>query len=160
MPDINNFREKSFDFAADVSKQLITLSTAIITVTITFSKDVLGGAVEYRYWLLAAWIAFIFTILCGIWTLMALTGTLEPIENSENGASINGKNIRFPAILQILFFIAALALTITYGFKSINEDTNDKKSTENVYNREFPRVIKKSLYTIEPNEVIDTLMLK
>ena len=25
-----NFREKSFDFAADVSKQLITLSTAIM----------------------------------------------------------------------------------------------------------------------------------
>lgn len=159
MPDYN-FREKSFDFAADVSKQLITLSTAIITVTITFSKDVLGGTVENRYWLLAAWIAFIFTILCGIWTLMALTGSLEPIGNNENGTSINGKNIRLPAILQISSFIVALVLTITYGFKSINEDIKDNKSTENVYNKEFPRVIKKSLYTVEPNEVIDTLMLK
>lgn len=152
-----NFREKSFDFAADVSKQLITLSTAIITITITFSKDVLGGVAENRYWLLAAWIVFIFTILCGIWTLMALTGTLEPIDNNDNGTSINGKNIRLPAILQILSFIVALALTITYGFKSINEDKN---TTESVYSGELPRVVKKSLYTIEPNEVIDTLMLK
>lgn len=160
MLDNKKNSEKAFDFAADVSKQLITLSTAIITVTITFSKDVLEGGVENRYWLLAAWVAFIITIMCGIWTLMALTGSLEPISNNENGTSINGKNVRLPAILQVLSFIVALSLTITYGFKSINKDVDDNKSTENMYYKELPRVVKKSIYTIEPNELIDTLMLK
>jgi hypothetical protein len=33
--------KKAFDFSADLTKQLITLATAIITLTITFSKDFL-----------------------------------------------------------------------------------------------------------------------
>ena len=112
-----NFREKSFDFAADVSKQLITLSTAIITVTITFSKDILGGGTDTnKYWLLAAWGMFVVTIFFGVWTLMALTGSLEPIEG------------------------------------------NDIES--NVYKQEELRVIRKSTYAIEPEEIIDTLLLK
>ena len=55
--------KKAFDFAADVTKQLITLSTAIITITITFSKDIINladsAAKNYLLW---AWILFIATV--------------------------------------------------------------------------------------------------
>lgn len=158
-----NFREKSFDFAADVSKQLITLSTAIITVTITFSKDILGGVTDTnKYWLLAAWGMFVVTIFFGVWTLMALTGSLEPIEgNDTDNPSINSKNIRIPACLQVFFFIVALILTIVYGFKSITVSVDKNDTIEsNVYKQEELRVIRKSTYAIEPEEIIDTLLLK
>jgi len=35
-------QKKAFDFASDTTKQLITLSTAIVTLTVTFSKDIIG----------------------------------------------------------------------------------------------------------------------
>lgn len=163
MSENMNFREKSFDFAADVSKQLITLSTAIITVTITFSKDILGGVTDTnKYWLLVAWGMFVVTIFFGVWTLMALTGSLEPIEGNDIDApSINSKNIRIPACLQVFFFIVALILTIVYGFKSITVSVDKNDTIEsNVYKQEELRVIRKSAYTIEPEEIIDTLLLK
>ncbi|KQT20825.1 hypothetical protein ASG31_16700 [Chryseobacterium sp. Leaf404] len=39
---VNEQEKKAFDFAADTVKQLITLATGIIALTITFSKDILG----------------------------------------------------------------------------------------------------------------------
>ena len=36
--------EKAFAFAQETTKQLITLSTAVITLTITFLKDVVKAA--------------------------------------------------------------------------------------------------------------------
>ena len=38
-----NMKLKSFDFAESTSKQLITLSTAIVAFTITFGKELFGG---------------------------------------------------------------------------------------------------------------------
>lgn len=73
---VNDLQIKSFDFAADVAKQLITLATAIITVMITFSKDILGTNSHYIAWLLSSWILFLLSIVFGIFTLMALTGVL------------------------------------------------------------------------------------
>ena len=37
--------KKAFDFAADITKQWITLAAAIITLTVTFSKDSREAAV-------------------------------------------------------------------------------------------------------------------
>jgi hypothetical protein len=36
--------KKAFDFAADLAKQLITLATGLIALTITFSKDFIQHA--------------------------------------------------------------------------------------------------------------------
>jgi hypothetical protein len=33
--------KKAFDFAADLTKQLVTLSTSIVTLTLLFSKDLM-----------------------------------------------------------------------------------------------------------------------
>jgi hypothetical protein len=112
--------QKSFDFAADLVKQLITLSTAIIAITVTFAKDifVVSGSCAFE-WLFAAWIMFFICIFFGIWTLMALTGTLNPIKQSQHSLTIQGVNCRVPASLQILTFLLGLAFTITYAIKSL-----------------------------------------
>lgn len=109
--------KKAFDFAADGTKQLITLSTGIVTLMITFSKDVLGGApAGARILLIFAWVIYLLSITCGVWTLLALTGSLEPAQtNQAPPASIRGRNVTLPSIVQILLFVLATALTVAFG---------------------------------------------
>lgn len=113
--------EKSFDFASDLSKQLITLSSGIIALTVTFAKDIFTGASACtQNWLVAAWITFFISILGGIWHLMALTGTLDPLNKEKKiEISIQGWNCRIPSIIQILLFLGGLVLTITYAIKAL-----------------------------------------
>lgn len=112
--------QKSFDFAADLVKQLITLSTAIIAITVTFAKDIFGVSGScVSEWLIAAWVMFFICIFFGIWTLMALTGTLNSPDQTQKSLTIQGLNCRVPAGLQILAFLFGLAFTITYAVKSL-----------------------------------------
>jgi hypothetical protein len=109
--------KKAFDFAADLAKQLITLATAIITITITFAKDFLPSAAtpQIKGWAMFAWYAFLLSIVCGVWTLMALTGTLDQRSGRPSPVSIRGTNVVIPASLQIVFFLAGLLLTILFA---------------------------------------------
>ena len=172
--------KKAFDFAADVTKQLITLSTAIITITITFSKDIINFADNSaKNYLLWAWILFIATVFFGIWTLMALTGTLQPLKKgtsnnqpepdtnsnspTENindivNCSINTNNIRIPSMIQILCFIVALSFTIVYGYNSLN-NTKVVKTNKQAKDSEL-RIIRKTEYTVKSDSIIDTLTVK
>jgi hypothetical protein len=117
---VDESTKKAFDFAAETTKQLLTLSTAIIALTITFSKDMVqkvpAGALTSLVW---AWLAYILSIVFGIWTLMALTGTLQPKQRVSGTPSIWGRNVTIPASLQILSFLAGLILTVGFGIKSL-----------------------------------------
>lgn len=128
---VNDLQIKSFDFAADVAKQLITLATAIITVMITFSKDILGTNSHYIAWLLSSWILFLLSIVFGIFTLMALTGVLAQSQKTQNiedrkelenfnNSGIYKCNVRWFEGIQIFLFIIALLLSIIYGYKSLS----------------------------------------
>ena len=108
--------QKAFDFASEITKQLLTLSTGIIALTITFLKDYVEKVPPGTKWLSgAAWIMYLFSIICGIWTLMALTGTLQPKPGSDSKASIWGSNVRIPSALQILTFLLGTILTVVFG---------------------------------------------
>ncbi|MEL7980179.1 hypothetical protein E0L35_05905 [Halomonas sp. ATBC28] len=112
--------QKAFDFAADLVKQLITLSTAIIALTVTFAKDIFAENGDcFSGWLVAAWITYFLSIIFGVWALMALTGTLDPPKNKSPSLSIQGGNCRLPTGLQILAFLMGIGLTITYAIKSL-----------------------------------------
>jgi hypothetical protein len=113
--------KKSFDFAADLVKQLISLSTGIIALTITFSKDFLqsGSAPSAKDLAMVAWCIFVLSILCGIWALMAMTGTLDQKPGGKPvPVTIRGPNIVIPSALQIFFFIGGLAMTIIFAVKT------------------------------------------
>ena len=111
----------AFTFAADSTKQLIVISTAILAFTITFSKDFLGNRTYLsKRWIVASWIFLLLSILFGIVTLLALTGTLERIPVDQ--LSIYRANIAVPASLQIGCFIAALVCAITGGARSLRNE--------------------------------------
>src|ERR1022692_1741891 len=68
--------KKAFDFAADLTKQPTTLATGTIALTITFSKDFLQKTpASARLWALWAWGVLLASVVFGIWTMMALTGS-------------------------------------------------------------------------------------
>jgi|ERR1017187_2894670 hypothetical protein len=108
--------KKAFDFAADLTKQLITLATAIIGLTITFTKDFLKGvpanARPFAYW---AWYLFLFSIAMGILTLSTLTGNLA----SKTNPTPYSPNTTSFSILQFLTFGAGLVLTVVFAVKSV-----------------------------------------
>lgn len=77
--------KKSYDFAADLSKQMITLSTAIITLCVAFTDKLFTSAVAQANsgWLLASLIVFVASISLGVFHLMGLTGQLGKETTSE-----------------------------------------------------------------------------
>ena len=112
--------QTAFTLAKEVSVQLITLSTGILAVTITFAKDSSAGrSGRHVAWLRYGWAIYLLSILCGIWTLMALTGTLMPADGAPPDKPTFGDNVRFPAGLQIVTFVAATLLVVAYGWKTI-----------------------------------------
>jgi hypothetical protein len=168
-------QKKAFDFAADTTKQLITISTAIITLTVTFSKDILGGAENITKPLLIwTWVAFICSIIFGVVTLMTLTGTLQPMNKCKNSKqskteeipnenidedeckniNINNGNIRMCSILQAIFFILAIIMTGIFGYKSL--------ATKNVnitHKNSYP-VIRQTIFNKDTTtKYIDTLFI-
>lgn len=113
-------KQKAFDFAADLVKQLLTLSTGIILITVAFAKNIFGSScVVNRLWLISSWIAFFVSILFGILSLMALAGTLDAIEQKTSNNSIYESNIRLQIVLQFMAFLVGLGLTITYAYKAL-----------------------------------------
>jgi heme A synthase len=119
--------------AADTTKQIITLSTGVITLTITFLDKIIQpatpGIPHYVPWtIFTAWIFFGLAILFGVITLGAVTGTLDALDRQQNGQAIDdaqkaainalsqGTNVQRPARAMSVAFLIALALTICTGF--------------------------------------------
>lgn len=124
--------KKAFDFAADTVKQLITLATGIIAITITFSKDIIGASMLTNSTLIIiSWALFICSILSGIIALMALTGTLQPMQNNTTATpNIYSKNVRNPTIAQIVLFFLGLIFTVIFGAISMNNNKFEDKAKE------------------------------
>src|SRR5947199_7487975 len=94
----------SFEFAKELTTQLITLSTAVIGVTITFTKDISSGATGgTRRWLYGSWLFFLASVVCGIWTLGAITGTLARVSPIKPD-SLYVSNITTPSMCQAILF--------------------------------------------------------
>lgn len=108
-------RQKAFDFCADATKQLLTVATAVVTLTITFAKDfVVNVRPSAKIWAYLAWGGYLASIVCGVITLYALTAELEPTAPMHRPASIR-KGASGWSFLQQLFFVVALILTVVFG---------------------------------------------
>jgi hypothetical protein len=112
---ISEQRKAAFDSASDVTKQLITLATGIIAISITFSKDIIGNTTAHRAFLSASWIVYVVSIVFGVWTLLAITGELEPKTTLSRDPSIRQSNVTAPSAIQILMFLAATVLLVLYA---------------------------------------------
>jgi hypothetical protein len=112
-PDFTPRAEKAFSFAQEVAKQLITLSTGIFAITLTFLKDAAGPHPSGKSFLEIAWGCYLVSIVCGVLLLMALAGNLERPQSTTD--SIYSRNIKLFACAQIILFLAALVLTLSFG---------------------------------------------
>jgi hypothetical protein len=124
-------RKKAFEFASDLTKQLITLATGILAITITFSKDIVRAVGTQAavprcavFAMMIAWVVYLFSIGFGIWTLMALTGELEPRGEKATEPTTKNFNVFLPTVLQIGAFILATAAVIVFGAVSILQVVN------------------------------------
>lgn len=158
---------KSFDFAADVTKQLIALSTAIISLCVAFTDKIFSSDVAQSYsdWLLTSLIFFVVSIVLGIATLMALAGHLGNPQNEKQTdnpqhttpSPIYKGNVRVFSILQMVTFIIAIIIAVVYVFKA--STTSIEKPAKFQGSGKYLKVIRVSDYTIENGHVTDTLYL-
>jgi hypothetical protein len=121
-----------FNSANELAKQLITLATGILALSITFIRDILKNNAHVVIWpLTCAWVSYLLSVCFGIWTMMAITGTIfEATQNPTNSATYE-MNISVPALLQILAFIIGTILLIVYGAKMLRVRTEPVVVPEN-----------------------------
>lgn len=105
----------AFASASESSKLLITLATGLLGLEITFAKDIVVTLTHPGRVLLGiSWALFLLTVVTGLWTQLALTGSLGG-DTTPTAKAIFGSNVRIPAITQILFFLAGLGCTVAFG---------------------------------------------
>jgi hypothetical protein len=107
--------KKAFDFAADLTRQLITLATVIIAAMITFF-DKAGSASTLSTWKFKASLGvYLCSIVSGLLALMALTGHLC---RGPEALTPYAGNIRLFSLLQIFLFLIATGWIIFLSFPS------------------------------------------
>ncbi|WP_299111935.1 hypothetical protein [uncultured Winogradskyella sp.] len=100
-------KTKSFDFASETTKLIISLSTGVITVILTFSDKILKD-VEIKWILITSIIFLLFSILSGLMVMMALTGSLASYKNIK--PNISTSNIKIPSVVQLFSFVISMTL--------------------------------------------------
>jgi hypothetical protein len=116
--------KKSFDVASEAVKQLITLSTAILTLTIAFAKDIIGYAKVQTWPFAVSWICYLLSIISGLLYLLAMAALIHEavgLEEANRAATFNifRKNIVLTASLRLIFFILATLFIIYISFYTI-----------------------------------------
>jgi hypothetical protein len=119
--------EMGFQSASELAQQLVTLSTGVLALTITFTKDVLKNHSRSPLLILKiAWVVLLVSICFGIMTKMALTGTLMPQQTaSPEDRLVFKSNVLTPAKLQILTFLLGIVLIIVYGAFSLKRQSRN-----------------------------------
>ncbi len=107
--------KQAFQATTDALKQMMTLSTGVLTLEVTFLKDIIKDLPIVAYIALGtSWVLFLLALLSGVAGLLALTGSLGR-ESELSPSSIYASNIRVPALGQVLFFASGMALTVVFG---------------------------------------------
>lgn len=162
---MDEISKKALDFAFDVTKQLITLSTAILTLSTAligkvFSTEALS--VNKTMFMLALSF-FVVSIIAGMFTLLLLTGTLGDSNTTVDRSSIYRTPVRVASGLQMLFFVIALILSVVFIGCSIQGSSSAQKHSseikEEVDTARCIKIIKTSEYVVSGNR-IDTLYIK
>lgn len=99
-----------------LGEQLVTLSSAILVLTVSFAKDVLKTPTRsQRKLLAAAWCGYLLTIVAGMWLRMAVAGSLA---SSTPFVSFE-PNVEIPAGVQILLFVGSTVVLLVLAVKGL-----------------------------------------
>ncbi|MDX1188937.1 hypothetical protein GOL88_28725 [Sinorhizobium medicae] len=98
--------------AAETTKQIVTLSTGMIGLTITFADKFQAGTNLLK----VSWIAFGIALALSVWTLMAITGEDNRASLATQVPNADRSSIRIPAFAMVVVFIVAMGFAIGAGF--------------------------------------------
>jgi hypothetical protein len=120
-------RSEGLKAATEVAKQIITLSTAAVAFTVTFVDKFLpaGEVFASPTALFISWALFAVAVVAGLWSLMAIHGSLDALDRQANGWTMTADqqkaamgdfgHWRLPATVAILAFIGGLIAMIVAG---------------------------------------------
>jgi len=112
--EVNPRLQKTFDYAIEVTKQLLTLGSAVLALTITVAKEAPNGR---RGLMFTGWFAFLLSVIFGIVSLYALMREFAPrSEGREAPPSIGAWRVRGPLLLQIVTFALGAVLLVAYAY--------------------------------------------
>lgn len=101
------------EFAANFSRDLVTLAAGVLALSMTFAKEFLGDVrLRVRLTLAFSWLLYVLSIGAGIWSNMALTGSLvgsDPVTEVVN-------SVLLPGQVQVLAFGVATLIFAALGF--------------------------------------------
>lgn len=118
---VHEWRKQAFDFFAESTKQLITVATGVVTVTVLFSKDL---DTISRYIVYAAWVVFVISVICGIVVLLNLSGNLQHAADGKyRYPSVTTEGIALLSKIHIGTFIAGIVLLFIFGLFAVNGRT-------------------------------------
>jgi hypothetical protein len=104
--------------ATDAVKQVVTLSTGILTLTLTFARALAAGAdPTWQLLLRISWVLLGLAVIAGFWFLLAKSG----IVYENGGANIYDWRLRGPWLAQVLLFLAAIILIFLFGFTQFGD---------------------------------------
>jgi hypothetical protein len=126
MPDLHERASAAYGYVQELTKQLITLSTAVFALTLTFADKIALAGHGNENLLQIAWVLYLVSVAFGLLTMMALTGQIAEPEVRSDGSDgpevidvVTTAAIRLPSLVQVLTFSAALVLTTVYGFQAV-----------------------------------------
>lgn len=111
----------SLEAAADTTKQIITLATGVLALTLTFAdkfKVTSDAALTLPWQMYVCWWSMFLVVLAGVWTLLAITGSLDQSSPGSSGAS----NIAIPAVAMVIAFMAGLLFAILAVFEVVSDE--------------------------------------
>ncbi|MBS0628416.1 MAG: hypothetical protein JSS09_09430 [Verrucomicrobia bacterium] len=126
---MDDLKQKSFEFANDAVKLILTLATGVLAFTITFLKEIVGNKpLQAKDTLIFSWYILLFSIFCCIWALFAIAGTLDSLSNATSDADkknvhIYNGNITTPSVLAILSFLFGVLLYIYFAIVNFQSAT-------------------------------------
>jgi len=106
--------QKTFDYAIEVTKQLLTLASAVLALTLTVAKEAPNGR---RALMLAGWFAFLLSVMFGILSLYTLVKEFAPRNDGrDEPPSIGSWRVRGPLLLQIVTFALGAVFVVAYAY--------------------------------------------
>jgi hypothetical protein len=111
--------QKALDYAQDAVKQLLSLATGIIALTLTFFKNFAGSnSPSARVVMLIAWIVLALSIVFGVLGLFSMTSNLWPKQATDRAGTppdIWTSDLRTMAIVQVVLFGSGFVLVLVAG---------------------------------------------
>jgi hypothetical protein len=116
---MNDQLKAAFGSATEVVKNTLSLSTALLALSVTFLKDLNKNPTAAAVHVLEySWVFLTLAAVLGVVTLMAITGTLARSQ-SLTGGDLYKSNVRLPMTAHLICFLAGIACTAAFGMLSV-----------------------------------------